>query len=218
MGRQLQHRRTVLRMSDMVPDEETSFWKPPPPPEDRLILTGDLAALFVYGFTDHFLCSDIGNYFIQQADSPQKLHLAADSTQTTLNTPVWIEPESVVQLTKTMQLQLSETLVSHYSPVLQPTGMATCLLAGSWLLAGWLHHAFSFQNTLNCRTDRALQVTATAWVTSCGIMLSIVSISHLLCGCDVFYTRGDVDYIFDSLSVLCMWRFLASSILGNAQD
>ena len=204
-----------LRMSDIPKDEKEDlieqqrFWKPPPPPEDQLVLTGDLLSLFVYGFTDHFLCQDISNLLVRQA-GPEEL------AQVAFSTPVWLEPNDLMATQVLQQTQLGDQIVTHYSPVLEPTGLATCLLAGVWLWSGWLHRAFLFRNTLECRTDRALQVTARAWLTTCAIMLTIVGLSHVLYGSPAqSFTKGDVNYIFDSLTVLLIWRFIISSLMGG---
>ena len=107
------------------------------------------------------------------------------------------------------------------SPLLEPMGMATTLLASSWLLAGWFHRAFAYKNTLNCPTDKALTVTARTWLTTCLILFGLVVTSQALTGMEDWATnfrKGDVDYIVDSLTVLIVWRFMASWLLGGGSS
>ena len=198
--------------------------KPPPPPEDQLVLTGDILALFVYGISDHLIAREVSNIMLNTADSPEKvMQLAKDSGEEILNSmPVFVDTNQIPsqQLTQALQSTLRDNshLVAHYSPVLQSTGVACCLLAASWLLAGWYHQAFSFRHTLNCQTTTTLRVTLQTWLTTCLMMVSVVALSHILCGCDVFLTRGDSDYIFDSLTVLVLWRFMINRMLGWSRD
>lgn len=55
-------------------------------------------------------------------------------------------------------------------------------------------------------------------------MLSIAYASDSWYGCvdclhqSVGITKADADYIFDSLSVVLMWRFILSSFLGTGSD
>lgn len=206
---------SALRMSADIPSERPKW--PRPPPEDFFTMTGDLLSLSIYGFTDHFLCQDIAHFMVQQASvSDENLIKTAAQSQLTLTTPVW--SEDTMHLHSVWQSALDDRLVSHYSPLLQSTGTATVLLCASWLLAGYLHQAFSMKNTLDCGTDRALWVTGMTWTTTCGIMMLMLVTSHYICGCPVcVFPKGDVAYIFDSLSVLTIWRFLMSSLLGRGE-
>jgi hypothetical protein len=213
-------RSTAVFLSDIPNNDKAddAFFKLPPPPEDQLVLSGDIMSLFVYGFFDHFISQDCASLFVSFSDSPQRLQAAAEQSQVLLNTPVWLSATSTYK-DHIYQVLLSDQTVAQYSPLLQPIGLATILLASSWLVAGWFHHAFSFKNTLDCSTAKALAVTGKTWLSTCGIMLTMVGLSHVLCGCEwTHFTKGDVDYILDSLTVLTVWRFMASSILGYGSD
>jgi len=205
------------------------FLKPPPKPEDQFIMTGDLLSLCVYGITDHFFCQTVSKMMVQQTLSDPAHHLSRAAASTLennggnsamlLQSPVWLDMNSPYA-NQVFESNLASQLVTQYSPLLEPMGQATCILVACWLLAGWYHEAFSFKNTLNCSTERALTVTGRTWLSTCAILFGLVMASQAACGCDHFYLikRGDLDYILDSSTVLVMWRFLASFMLGSGRD
>lgn len=217
---------SALFLSDIPqPQQEERRFELPPPPEDHFVLMGDLLSLATYGFSDHFFCNDMAHFMMRGLDSPQKLYQAAASVPTSggvltssseWGAPVWLNTDHSFY-EHVLHVTLQDRLVTTYSPVLEPVGLATCLLATCWLLAGWWHRAFLFPNTVACSTSRALTKTAQTWLTCTVLMLMTVGVSHTVDTHAVF-TRGDVDYILDSLTVLAMWRFLASWLLGTGQD
>lgn len=195
--------------NDKDNDDDQVRFKLPPPPEDQIVMAGDLMSLFIYGFADHFVCQDLAASL--SASSTDPLESVLDMP------PVWLDStfsysDHVLQV---LQYDLS---VTQYSPLLQPMGLAACLLASSWLLSGWWHKAFSLRNTLDCATDRALTVTAKAWFTSCLVLLLAVGFSNYQLSHVVSFTKGDITFVFDTLTVLSMWRFMASSLLGSGRD
>jgi hypothetical protein len=170
--------------------------KLPSPPEDLFTLTGDVMSLFVYAFSDHFVCHDCAALALRQAAHAGSAQLHAVAIDNGLagagNLPVWLDttggPGSIAVTTTTLgwadwaspadavlQQQLQDHLVVQYSPVLQDTGMAAVLLAASWLLAGYLHEAFSVRHTLECPTDHALLKTAQTWLTACTLLLGVTA-------------------------------------------
>lgn len=204
-------------------------FKLPPPPEDQVVLTGDLLSLFVYAFSDHFV-ADLNAYLAGAAPGQPyhagaaDLYAAATSAAGTtsdgivLKAPVWLDVTHGYR-DHVLHVLLADQTVTQYSPVLQPAGLAACLLSAAWLVSGWLHRAFMFRNTLDCPADKALTVTARTWVTTCAVLLAGVAASNavLLNDSEWWHTfkKGDVDYILDSLTVLAFWRFLVSSMLGS---
>lgn len=180
----------------------------------------------------------MSHYALWQAShDPQKLHslahgLAEISPQTAavFATPVWLDTGDVTSANSPAVLhvlhdQVASQLVTHYySPLLESSGMATCVLAGTWLLAGWWNRAFLFRNTLNCPTSQALIVTGQTWIVTATMLLMATMMSSSIMtsndtidggGAMMIWTRGDLDFIFGSLSVVALWRFLFSSILGG---
>lgn len=197
---------------------------------------------------------------LAHAQTPDQLHEAAHHFVLTLSdgsttrtarqvletSPVWLPPPALTVVSAhpavattwstdhARHVLLLDQAVAHYSPLLQPTGLATCLLAACWLLAGWWHRAFHFGNTLACQPERTLAVTAQTWITTSLLLASLVALSHhhwmgpaAVNNNDYYYysssssssvwerfTKSDVIYIADSLTVLAVWRFLASHILG----
>lgn len=215
--------------STWIDNWRSTYLKLPPPPEDGFIMIGDLLSLCVYGFMDHFFVQVVSRMMVRQTLSDPLHHLSraaslqvsnsAGVAHTILQVPVWLDLNA--QYTNhVLEVNLSNQLVNQYSPLLEPTGAATCLLIACWLVSGWFHHAFAFRNTLDCSTERALLVTVRTWLTTCALLFGIVLISQKLCGCDYFYLvkRGDLDYVVDSASVPILWRFLAASLLGSGRD
>jgi hypothetical protein len=185
---------------------ESFYMELPPAPENRIVLTGDLLALCVYGFLDHFLCHDCADLMVGQAHNGAQLQALLPPTTPVLTTPVWLDVQ-VMDVTKIWQVTVSDQVVSHYSPLLQPVGLATCLLAASWLVAGYCHKAFLYKNTLDCSTERVLEKTSLTWMTTCGIMLALMGVSQ---GGALHMTKGDVDFITDSLVVILSLRYFVS--------
>jgi hypothetical protein len=208
-------------------------------------------SLFVYAFSDHFVCHDCAALAVRQAAhaGSAQLHAAAidNGLASAGNLPVWLDTTGNAAAVTTvgwadwaspadavLQQQLQDHLVVQYSPVLQDTGMAAVLLTASWLLAGYLHEAFATKHTLDCPTDHALLKTAQTWLTACTLLLGVTAATNYMMhgGVDNYmegagltdglglllqqlFTRGDLDYILDSLSVLVLWRFMMSSMLGS---
>lgn len=195
---------------------DNKWWKLPPPPEDHFVLIGDMLSLTVYGITDHLLCQVVSAQTIPN-DSQKLLHDMVANADASLHVPVWWEAGSP-QAGSVLQTTLEAHVVTQYSPLLEPVGQATTLLLASWLFSGWFHRAFLFRNTLDCSTDQALTVTGKTWVTSCLVLLVLVIASQAFCGLEDWATtfrQGDLDYLVDSLTVLLVWRFIASSMLGG---
>lgn len=215
-------------IQDKVNDKEIRKMLPPKP-EDVFTLIGDLLSLSIYGFFDHFISQDVMLASVKHADSPAKLSALlakiSPAAQTAVNsdyllsTPVWVDCTETPYLFHTLQVTVSDQIVTHYSPLLQQTGLAVTALSVCWLLSGYIHHSFAFKHTLSCRTDTALIVTGKTWLTCSVLLFGFTALSHVVCGCPIIsFTKGDIDYIVDSLSVLTMWRFMASSMLGTGRD
>jgi hypothetical protein len=207
----------------------------PPPPEDVFILSGDIAALFLYSFLDHFMAS-LYDSALNSPDAVNTIsaHAALEyfataatemsGTPTASTLPVWFDTVSSAPFGI---IPLSTALPIHhhvqYAPIISTAGMASVVLCSSWLACGYLTGAFRFSNTLGS-TQRALAVTAVTWAGTCMIVVSMAYGSDILMGNidglhkTVGLTKADVDYIFDSLSVLLIWRFLWSSFFGSGED
>ena len=196
--------------------QQDYWWKLPPPPEDQFVMIGDLLSLTVYGITDHLVCQIMSHNLVPTESHKVYADMVA-SSDATLHAPVWWDAASP-QATAVLQATLESHVVTKYSPLLEPMGQATTLLAAAWLLAGWFHRAFLYQNTLDCPTEKALAVTARTWLSTCAILMGLVVMTQALAGMEDWATnfqRGDVDYIVDSLTVLTVWRFMASTLLGG---
>jgi hypothetical protein len=210
-----QIRTSSLFMASSAQSQERKDFLPPPP-EDQLIMTGDVAALFVYSFLDH----TFNNLYVDAVQSgamDQAKTLDPDLAQGTL--PVWFDRfHSNMDVDHLMSIMNIANI--QYSPALTTAGMASCALVSSWLLSGYLNHAFLFQNTVDCNTSRMLWVTGKTWLLSCAIMVMIALAGDAWSDCLSNpslggLTKADADYIFDSLTVLVTWRFMISLLLGG---
>lgn len=213
MRRQHQQKQQLVQQQQQ---QQHYWWKLPPTPEDQFVLIGDLLSLAVYSISDHVVCQIMSQQMIP-AESHQIYTDMVVDAHAAWQAPVWWEAASP-QSTAVLQATLESHVVTRYSPLLEPMGQATVLLAAAWLLAGWFHRAFLYQNTLDCSTERVLAVTARTWLSTCAILASLVVATQALSGMEDWATnfcRGDVDYVVDSLTVLTVWRFMASWLLGG---
>eukprot|EP00558_Chaetoceros_sp_UNC1202_P013795 CAMPEP_0197235888 /NCGR_PEP_ID=MMETSP1429-20130617/3203_1 /TAXON_ID=49237 /ORGANISM="Chaetoceros sp., Strain UNC1202" /LENGTH=277 /DNA_ID=CAMNT_0042694591 /DNA_START=157 /DNA_END=990 /DNA_ORIENTATION=+ len=243
-----QRKGSPLHMSSVQkdPEEKTkdhsrkiSSWltsKLPPPPEDQLSMIGDVSVLFFYSFLDHYVNSlydrwlnSPGTIALQSAPAAIESSSAASAellTSAVSNSlPVWFDtvhsaPYGSIPLNAALPLE------HHiiYAPAISSAGAAACLITSAWLVSGYFTGVFRFQNTLECSPTKAIIATAKTWVFSTLIMLGIAYWSDSFVGCvdclhkSVGLTKADTDYIFDSLNVLLMWRFILSSLLGYGDD
>jgi len=211
--------------------------KLPPPPEDQLSLAGDIGCLFLYSFLDHY----VNKLYDKWMNSPDTIDLLspaaaiesssaasleftsslikADFVSTSL--PVWFDPYSSAPFGNIPLI--SALPIEHhitYAPAFETAGMASVLLCSAWMMSGYFTGAFQFKNTLECSPNKAIVVTAKTWVFTSLIMLALAWGSDSLIGNvdslhkSVGITKADADFIFDSLSVLMMWRFILSSFFG----
>jgi hypothetical protein len=226
-----------LFLSDIPRDDSNSpfdnfRWKDllPPPPEDEFILTGDIMSLFMYAFTSHFL----NNYIVQSVlATSETLNDAVDKLDpmrevVNMQVPVWVDQTSSQLTDQVLSMNVQQSLMNHWGPLYTTAGIACVALCSCWLVAGWLHNAFLFRNTLECNTERALKKTIETWLTMTVLMclLTVVSntaVSHIpllqsWLGCascqGYILTKADAFFLVDSLTVLMTWRFTASYFFG----
>jgi hypothetical protein len=204
---------TTLKMSDVPsshPQKDGDSWKDylPPSPEDQLIMTGDIAALFVYSFMDHTM----NEWFVEQAGKGDIIDFAKNN-----QIPVWFDTTlHTTAMSEKHLLTLLGLSDIYYSPLICHAGAAFVILTSCWLASGWVSGAFLFRNTLDCKGDQALLITFKTWMLTCAIMVAFAW------GSNVFLfqqqsgllTKADADYIFDSLTVLITWRFIVNAMLG----
>ena len=211
----------------------------PEPPEDILTLAGDVASLMLYAFTDHYLNHVVVSHILASSASAADAAKALDPSGlsvTLASTPVWLDAGGAPQLQDQVLLwDLQSKVTPQWTPLLESAGGASVALASCWILAGLVHQAFHFRNTLDCSTHRAVAVTGQTWVT-CALLLmglacltshldaSAVSTSVLMGEGRILspleegfrgLTRSDADYVVNSLGVVLTWRFLVSYLLGG---
>jgi hypothetical protein len=197
----------------------------PPLPEDQLVLGGDVVSLFLYSYLDHYMndlyvsmknTPDMASQTFASALDPSLLGDMAPVSQL----PVWYDPvHSAFGPLLSVALPVQNIV---YAPAIASAGLSAVVMTSCWLISGYFNEAFSFRNTLGCTSMHALFVTLRTWIlatfmlvvvavgsdTAMGILDSVgsPSIGGL--------TQADADYIFDSFSVLVVWRFIFNSMLG----
>lgn len=211
------------------------YSKLPPPPEDQLSMGGDIGCLFMYSFIDHCVNNMYDSYLnspdTSSASSAIESSLAAsaelsslvlDTTSVVPNSlPVWFDAMNSAPF-GTIPLRAALPIEHHitYAPAISDVGTASVVLCLTWLMSGYITGAFRFRNTLECSTQRALSTTGKTWILNCIVMLGIAWGSDYFVGkldClhkSVGVTKADADFIFGSLSVVLIWRYMLSSFFG----
>mmetsp|Transcript_52114 Transcript_52114/g.125837 ORF Transcript_52114/g.125837 Transcript_52114/m.125837 type:complete len:384 (+) Transcript_52114:2565-3716(+) len=163
----------------------------PPPPEDQFIMTGDIFVLFFYGFMSHSLNDFIvSNVLSDKSQSIQQAVHSLDPMGEVVNlqaVPVWVETQYTASVDHALSVSAQENLLSHWGPLFSTEGSACCTLVACWLVAGWIHRAFHYSNSVDCTTDKALSKVLETWV-SMAIMLTVaavgtsVAVDHFIVG------------------------------------
>lgn len=158
----------------------------PEPPEDLLTLAGDVASLFLYAFTDHYLNQVVLSSILSTSTSAAAAAKALDPSGTTValapSLPVWLDPATAGPHVSDQVLlwDLQSRVVPQFTPLLETAGGASVALASCWIVAGLLpwNKAFHFCNTLDCSTHRAVFITGKTWLASSALLIGLVCLSH----------------------------------------
>jgi len=188
---------------DDVTDDPSSFRFPkiditlPPPPEDTMTMVGDVSSIILFSYVDHFT----NMIFASTANTILAERAAAGLLPPS---PITDSPAAA-------------EVITTYAPCLSQPGLASVLMVACWILAGYATEAFSYENTVGCRADRTLMVTAQAWGLASILVAWMAIGSDVACGCEVRSAVGgltvaDGGYIFGSLTVLTCWRFMINFI------
>lgn len=168
----------------------------PPPPEDQFVMSGDICVLFLYAFTSHSLNDYIVNSMLQRNDMTvlQAVH-SLDPMGEVVNTqmPSWVQSQNQLAVDHVLSVNAQETLLNHWGPLFSTEGSACVALCTCWLIAGWLHRAFLFQNSVDCTTDKALSKTVETWLSTCVLMVALA-----------MATTAVVDHIPALQTLLCV--------------
>jgi len=208
----------------------------PPPPEDQLNLSGDVAFIFFYSFLDHMVSNMYDSIIkspaivsagsaltvIESSSAASAEYTGFESAVDSL--PVWFDtlnsaPFGIVPLSAALPIEQHIA----YAPAIDTAGLAAVLLTSTWLFCGYFTGAFQFKNTLQCSTRHAINITAKTCFFTSILMVSLALGSDHFVGCidclhkSVGLTKADLAYIFDSLSVLLLWRFVTSTVLGYSE-
>jgi hypothetical protein len=207
---------------DLTKNKNPNDWLPPPP-EDQLTMSGDVFALFLYSFLDHSM-----NDMYQ--DAILKAGLDGSSTRALMMDPldefgisnhilpVWFDHVHTLLPEQKLMALISLPNV-NYAPLLQTAGVASIAMTATWLICGYYSGAFLLRNTLECHITRMLTVTGQTWLLTTLVMCGLAYGSDAFLGNSISsvggLTKADVDYIFDSLTVLITWRFMVSALFGG---
>jgi len=169
----------------------------PSSPEDLLALSGDVSTLVMYSYVDH-----ITTMLFASAATGELEHQAAAGL---------LPPAPLSDGGASAVAAAGVTL--QYAPILAQPGVAAVVMAATWIVAGYVTEAFAYKNTINCTPDRNLLTTVQGWLLSAVLITWIAVGSDVICGCDIRnivggLTGADGGYIFGSLTVLIVWRFL----------
>jgi len=201
--------------------EQVKSWKWPGPPEDLLVMSGDLAALFVYCYLDHIV-----NRMYVKVETASHL---AQQESLGLNA-LWLDHYNHGYIPPTLIPPDLKTLdLPCYSAMLHEPGVSLAIMTISWFTVGYFTGAFRFENTVLCDSRRALTVTTATWTLACALMIAATIVGDVvLCGCSSSpllsnlsigafstLTKTDADFLVDSFSVLVTWRFVISYMLGK---
>ena len=233
----------VPRDSQKTEKEESSSlladlksWMPPPP-EDQFIMTGDIFVLFLYAFTSHYLNNFVVDSVISNSDTIQEALSTLDPAGevTSLQHPVWVAADQPQIVQSVLTLNAQDSLLNHWGPLFSTAGSACVALCTCWLIAGWWHRAFLFQNSLDCEPSQALVKTIQAWTSMVVLMMLLVLASNTLVTQmpsewmqaisaaptltptpttpTAFLTKADMMFLVDSASVLIAWRYMANAMM-----
>eukprot|EP00816_Leptocylindrus_hargravesii_P005443 CAMPEP_0196821062 /NCGR_PEP_ID=MMETSP1362-20130617/77635_1 /TAXON_ID=163516 /ORGANISM="Leptocylindrus danicus, Strain CCMP1856" /LENGTH=260 /DNA_ID=CAMNT_0042200125 /DNA_START=120 /DNA_END=899 /DNA_ORIENTATION=- len=175
--------------------------KLPKSPEDGTVISGDVGAIFLYSYIDHFANNAYSKYLTLEhnmnAESYGAHAIWLDRTLNHGYLPPTLEP-------------LVSGSTPCYSNMLHSPGICAVMMVSTWAVAGYFTGAFLFENTVMCDLRRAVVTTGKTWMVACALMLGIVVTGNAMCGCPLHQgqftlTKTDADYIFDSMSVLVTW-------------
>lgn len=178
--------------NNLAKEFKDRFLKLPPPPEDQFIMTGDIAILFLYAFTSHSINDSVVKGLL---DDPRMTIPEAvknvDPLQNIVNLqhPVWVDlasnpniPFGNPSVDKALEVSARESLLNHWGPLLSTEGSACVALCTCWLIAGWFHRAFLFDNSTYCGADQALSKTVETWLTSALLLACLATGADWLVG------------------------------------
>jgi len=141
----------------------------PPLPEDLLVLAGDVSALALYSYVDHYT-----NSLFASAYSAELQRAAVAGALP----PAPLSGEGAAAAVAAAGVSLP------YAPVLSQPGPAAVVFASVWICAGYCTEAFTFGNTVSCAADRSLLTTVQAWSLSAVLMTWIAVSNDVTWGAD----------------------------------
>jgi len=162
--------------SNLAKEFKDRFLKLPPQPEDQFIMTGDIAILFLYAFTSHSVNDSVvkgllDNPHMTIPEAVKELDPLHEIVN--LQHPVWVDlasnpnvPFGNPAVDRALEVSARESLMNHWGPLLSTEGSACVALCTCWLIAGWFHRAFLFDNSTYCNSNQALTKTVETWMTS----------------------------------------------------
>eukprot|EP00531_Pseudo-nitzschia_arenysensis_P015939 CAMPEP_0116117330 /NCGR_PEP_ID=MMETSP0329-20121206/1511_1 /TAXON_ID=697910 /ORGANISM="Pseudo-nitzschia arenysensis, Strain B593" /LENGTH=362 /DNA_ID=CAMNT_0003610879 /DNA_START=304 /DNA_END=1389 /DNA_ORIENTATION=+ len=169
---------------DLAKELKDRFLKIPPPPEDQFIMTGDIAILFLYAFTSHSINDSVVTGLLDDPkmtipDVIKELDPMHDVVN--LQHPVWVDlasnpnvPFGNPSVDHALEVTAREAFLNHWGPLFGTEGSACVALCTCWLIAGWFHRAFLFDNSTYCSPVRVLTKTVETWLTA-ALLLAVLA-------------------------------------------
>lgn len=195
----------------------------PPAPEDYIVLGGDLLALFTYSFLDKAVTSMIISESQPSFTTPDSLLIPVWSDVATHNSG---QAFLSAVFTEQQMAQIGDTAATaaamdisniQHAPCLDSFGLSSVLLVSCWLVSGYFNRAFAYENTISCEPRHALIVTSKTWIYSAAMVVGVAYwSSNCFCPNTVAgLSTADTEFIFDTFSILAIWRFMAAVVLGG---
>jgi len=144
-----------------------------PPPQDSIVLSGDILALLIYTYLDHYL-----NSLVLEAKNTAITTASADViSNTLLHSPPSSSISSSLSSLITTTPSTDMVYLVPYAPAVAAPGMAFVILASCWVGCGVLSGAFQFSNTRDCDPTWAMIVTLRTWAGAAFLVVLIALLS-----------------------------------------
>merc|ERR1712238_206391 len=80
---------------------------------------------------------------------------------------VWVDStQNPLAVQHALDVAARESLLNHWGPLLSTEGSACVALCSCWLVAGYIHRAFHFDNSIQCTSTQVLTKTIQTWFTA----------------------------------------------------
>ena len=149
--------------------------------------------LFLYAFTSHSINDSVVKGLLENPKMtvPEAIKELDPMHEVVKNLqpPVWVDlasnpnvPFGNPSVDHALEVTAREAFLNHWGPLLSTEGSACVALCTCWLVAGWFHKAFLFDNSTYCSADHALFKTAQTWLTAALLLACLATGTDWLVG------------------------------------